>query len=79
MLYIFVTKYKEKYPLTDDLIKFGKFGKLNITNITDMLTQYGNMVQYDQVAGPLHCLYLFTILNKHKNISLSMWDPGTAT
>ena len=39
-------------------------------NLTDMLTQYGNTVQYDQGAGPLLLLYFINILNEHKKIFL---------
>ena len=38
--------------------------------LTDILTQYGNIAQYDLVAGSLHILLFSTILSEHKIISL---------
>ena len=32
----------------------------------EMLMEYANIVQYDQVVGILHILYLFTILDLYE-------------
>ena len=40
--------------------------------------QYGNIEQYDLVAGPHTFHYLSTILNEHKIISLPIGDQRTA-
>ena len=47
--------------------------------LTDMLTQYSNIVQYDQVAGPLHFNYFVVISTEHKIISQSVGGLGSAT
>ena len=44
-----------------------------------MLNLYGNMVQYDQIAGPYSFHYFSTISNEHKIISLSIGSLGIAT
>ena len=41
-----------------------------------MLMQYGNTVQYDQVAAPCTFHYFSTISNKYKIISLLIVDQG---
>ena len=32
---------------------------------TDILMPYGNLAQYDQIAGPLPFLYFSTLSNEH--------------
>ena len=44
-------------------------------DLTDILTLYSNVVQYDQIAGPYPFHYFSTILNEHKIISLSIGGP----
>ena len=44
-----------------------------------MLMQYGNIVQYDQIAGPYTFYYFSIVSNEHKTICLLIGVLGPAT
>ena len=61
MLHYFMNNYLLIYLIT--------------TYLTDMLMQHGNIVQYDQMAGPYTFDHFTTISSEHKPILLLVEGP----